>query len=96
MEVNNISAYCIQETWLDSNFIKEINGYTFFHHGLVKQTCKRGKKEVGIILSPELTKYYKDAGSVPPIIPKNENSVEFGRFIGIKLKFDIIRKEKGA
>ena len=40
MEVNNISACCIQESWLDSNFIKEINGYTFFQHGLAKQTCK--------------------------------------------------------
>ena len=96
MEVNNISAYCIQETWLDGNFIKGINGYIFFHHELVKQTCKRGQKGVGIILSPELTKYYKDTGSIQPVIPKNINSVEFGRFIGIKLKFDIICKEKHA
>ena len=88
MEVNNISAYCIQETWLDGNFIKERNGYTFFHHGLAKQTCKRGQKGVGVILSPELTKYYKGTGSIPSVIPKNENSMELGRFIGIKLKFD--------
>ena len=88
VKVNNISAYCIQETWLDGNFIKERNGYTFFHHGLAKQTCKRGQKGVGVILSPKLTKYYKGTGSIPSVIPKNENSMELGRFIGIKLKFD--------
>ena len=49
---NNISIYSIQETWLDGDFVKEINGYTMFHHGLVSQTCSRGQKGVAIILSP--------------------------------------------
>ena len=61
-----------------------------------KQTCKRGQKGVGIILSPELTKYYKDAGSIPPVTPTNETSMEFGRFICLKIKVDITCKEKGA
>lgn len=30
----NIDVYCIQETWLDGNFMKEINGYMIFHYGL--------------------------------------------------------------
>ena len=41
MIYRNLSVYCIQETWLDGNFIKEIEGYTVFHHGLEKQVCKR-------------------------------------------------------
>ena len=45
----NLSVYCIQETWLDGNFIKEIEGYTVFHHGLVKQVCKRGQNRIAII-----------------------------------------------
>ena len=28
MICRNLSVYCIQETWLDRNFIKEIEGYT--------------------------------------------------------------------
>ena len=34
-----LDTYCIQETWLDKNFIKDINGYTMFHHGLTSQKC---------------------------------------------------------
>ena len=30
---SNVFVYCIQETWLDGNFIKEIEGYTVFHRG---------------------------------------------------------------
>ena len=36
----------------------------------------------------------KYSGSIPPVIPKNENDMKFGRFIGIKLKFDIIYLKK--
>ena len=51
----NLSVYCIQEMWLDGNFIKEIEGYTICHHGLEKQVCTRGQNGVAIILSPEFT-----------------------------------------
>ena len=37
MKKNNISIYCIQETWLDGDFVKKINGYIMFHHGLKKK-----------------------------------------------------------
>ena len=50
---NNISIYFIQKTWLDGDFVKVINGYTMFHHGLVSQTCSRGQKGLAIILAPE-------------------------------------------
>ena len=51
----DLSVYCIQETWLHGNFIKEIEGYTVFHHGLKKQVCSRGQNGVVIILSPDFT-----------------------------------------
>ena len=83
MSVRSISAYCLQETWLNGDFIKEINGYTVFHHGLKEQTCSRGQKGVAIILSPELTKFYNLSGSKPPVIPKIATNEEYGRFIGL-------------
>ena len=65
----NLSVYCIQERSLDGNFIKEIEGYTVFHHGLVKQVCKRGQNGVAIILSPEFTIFYNKSGSKPQVNP---------------------------
>ena len=41
MARNNIDAYCIQETWLDGDFVKESDGYTIFHHELKEQVCSR-------------------------------------------------------
>ena len=32
MSSRNIDVYCIKETWLDGNCVKEINSYTIFHH----------------------------------------------------------------
>ena len=92
MARKNIDAYCIQETWFDGDFIKEIDGYTIFHHGLKKQVCSRGQNGVSIILSPTFSKYYKSSGSPPPVKPKN-NDLTAGRFIG--LKFNIEVKVKG-
>ena len=90
------SIYCIQETWLDGDFVKEINGYIMFHHGLKKQICSRGQKGVAIILSPEFYNYYKLSGARPLIIPDNENNEEFGRFIGIYLSLHVKTNNKGA
>ena len=42
MARKNIDAYCIQETWLDGDFIKKNDEYTIFHHGLKEQVCSRG------------------------------------------------------
>ena len=92
----NLSVYCIQETWLDGNFIKEIEGYTVFHHGLVKQVCKRGHNGVAIILSPEFTIFYNKSGSKPQVNPTISSSVEFGRFIGLKLSINVKTVLKGA
>ena len=57
MARKKIDVYCIQETWLDGDFIKEIDGYTIFHHGLKEQTCSRGQNGVAIILLPTFSKY---------------------------------------
>ena len=96
MSVRSISAYCLQETWLNGDFIKEINGYTVFHHGLKEQTCSRGQKGVAIILSPELSKFYNLSRSKPPIIPKIATNEEYGRFIGLHFSITVKNKEKGA
>ena len=45
MTSRNISIDCLQETWLNGDFVKEINGYTGFYRGLKEQTCSREKKE---------------------------------------------------
>ena len=95
MARKKIDVYCIQETWLDGDFIKEIDGYTIFHHGLKEQTCSRGQNGVAIILSPTFSKYYKLSGSLPPVIPQ-EDDISMGRFIGIKLDLKVKILKKGA
>ena len=93
---HNILAYLIQETWLDRDFEKIINGYHLFHHGLKQQICKRGKKWVAIILSSDLAKMYNESGCLAPIIPTNKNNIEFGMLIGIQLTIQSEFQEKGV
>ena len=92
----NLSVYCIQETWLDGNFVKEIEVYTIFHHGLEKKVCKRGQNGVAIILSPEFIIFYNKYGSKPQVNPTKTNNVEFGRFLGLKLSISVKISMKGA
>ena len=61
-----------------------------------KKICKRGQKGVAIILSPDLAKMYNESGCLAPIIPTNENNIEFGRLIGIKLTIQSEFQEKCA
>lgn len=96
MIYRNLSVYWIQETWLDGNFIKEIEGYTIFHHGLEKQVCKRGQNRVAVILSLECTIFYNKSGSKPQVNPKISSSVEFGRFLDLKLSIIVKIVLKGA
>ena len=56
-----------------------------FHHGLTKQICSRGQKGVAIILCPTFSNSYKQSGYKAPIVPENEDSVDFDRFIGLRL-----------
>ena len=95
MMAKRLDIYCIQETWLDGNFIKDINGYTMFHHGFESQKCSRGQKGVAIILYPIFTKSYHESGSLPTIIPTDNSKEEYGRFIGLKFSLNIKKIEKG-
>ena len=67
-----------------------------FHHGLTKQNCSRGQKGVAIILSPTFLSFYKQSGSKAAIVPENEDSVDFDRFIGLKLQIKVKKSLKGA
>ena len=67
-----------------------------YHHGLTKQVCSRGQKGEAIILSPTFFKFYKKSGSKPALVPENEDSIDFGRFIGLKLQIEIKRSLKGS
>ena len=71
MIYRHLSVYCIQETWLDGNFIKEIERYTVFYHGLEKQVCKRGQNGVAIILYQEFTIFYNKSGLKDTSTPYN-------------------------
>ena len=96
MMSKRLEIYCILETWLGGNFIKDINVYTMIHHGLESQKCSRGQKGVDIILSSKFTKSYHESGSLPTIIPTDNNKEEYGRFIGLKFSLNIKKIEKGS
>jgi exonuclease III len=59
-------AYLIQETWMTGNFITEIQGIRFFHHGLDESTCNRGRGGVAIALGPEAYDAWVEAGMPQP------------------------------
>ena len=97
MIYRNLSVSCIQETWLDGNLIKEIEGYTIFHQCLEnKKICKRDQNGVAINLSPEFTIFYNKSGSKPQVNPTISSSVKFGRLLGLKLSINVKTVLKGA
>ena len=87
----SLDAYILQETWLDGTNFLEINGFCVFTHRLEKQTCNRDQLGVAIILAPSLYK-----GSPSPIVLKDLNHPEFGRFIGVQFAVNIEQKYNGA
>jgi len=96
MQTNGIHAYSIQETWLDGDFEKDINGYHVFHHGLSQQKSSRGSAGVAIILSNDLYRQYVDAGSPPPIHPSDPEHPAHGRFIGLQFLIQVTNNSRGA
>jgi hypothetical protein len=40
MKERGIDIFFLQETWLTGNFIKDVNGFLMFHHGLESPICK--------------------------------------------------------
>ena len=84
-----IDAYCVQETWLTGNWEKIINGYLFIHHGIAKETCKRGCRGVGIFLSPHMQKCYERVEKGNREQSSDDgNSVDEGRFLSIKVELN--------
>ena len=55
-----------------------------FHCGLESQACSRGQKGVAIILSPEISKFYKLSGSKPFLTPDSDINEEYRIFIRLK------------
>jgi exonuclease III len=83
METDKIDIYLLCETWDEGNYVKEIRGYTMFHHNNEE---KRKRQGVAIILSPRITKAWKEAGGLPPIQGPREGDLS-GRIIAVILKF---------
>jgi hypothetical protein len=52
METDKIDIYLMCETWDEGNYMKNIRGYTMFHHNNEEKKRRQG---VAIILSPRIT-----------------------------------------
>jgi exonuclease III len=83
-------VYMVQETWMTGNFITEIQGIHFFHHGLEESTCSRGRGGVAIALGPEAYDAWIEAGMPQPIMPGDMGD-GCARVMGMDLNF----KESG-
>jgi len=94
MIARGIDAYLLQETWLEGTFTKEVNGFLFLHHGLPTRDCPRGRRGVGIVLSPRLRDAYEKNGSPPPVIPTHPD--ELGRLISINFKVTVPNNPNGS
>ena len=88
---HNIDVYCVQETWLEGDWDKIINGYLFIHHGVKKCSCKRGNHGVGIFLSPHLQQCYETVEKGFRIQSSNNiDDTVGGRFLCIKVKLNSV------
>ena len=79
-------AYLMQETWMTGNFIIEIQGVHFFHHGLDEPSCNRGRGGVAIALGPEAYEAWVEAGMPQPIMPGDMGDT-CARVMGMDLNF---------
>jgi exonuclease III len=86
MVTQNKHAYLVQETWMTGNFITEIRGIHFFHHGLEESTCNRGRGGVAIALGPEAYDAWVEAGMPQPIMPGDMGD-GCARVMGMDLNF---------
>ena len=83
----DIDVYCVQETWLEGNWEKLINGFLFIHHGVKKCSCKRGNRGVGIFLSPHMQKCYERVENGNRCQSgDNDDDITSGRFLSIKVQ----------
>lgn len=91
-----IDAYLLQETWLEGIVTHEVNGFLFLHHGIPKDDCPRGRRGVGIVLSPRLYDAYRNAGMIPHIVPEDSDTTNVGRFICVQITVNVPDNPKGA
>ena len=63
----DVFAASLQETWMEGENVTEnmadYPGWTLLRHGLKDKVCARGSQGVGILLSPEATKAWTEAGT---------------------------------
>ena len=61
----------------------------------LKNNCSKGQKGFVIILPPTSLRFHKQLGSKPPIVPKDEDDVDFGKFIRLILQINVEKSLKG-
>jgi exonuclease III len=86
MRRDETDAWMIQETWLTGNSRVEIQGTTFFHHGLEEKTCNRGRGGVAIAIRGKAMTAWVEAGMPEPIMPGDIGD-GCTRIMGIDLDF---------
>ena len=81
-------AYCIQETWQRHDYMLTIQGYTVLHHGMDEKPQGLGRTSAGvmIILGPDLTQAWTQAGKLEPITSSPTSRFP-RRMIGVTLSF---------
>ena len=77
MREEDIDTYLLQETWDGKYWVKEIHGYTIFHHN---NTQKSSRTDITIVLSPCSIEAWKLAGGLDPLKTERGGLFE-GRFI---------------
>ena len=79
----------MQETWLNGDFSRKMNGFHILHHGLKNKSCRRGERFVAIILSSTGFEAYKSAGELPPITSSTNGHASSGRHMSINLRMKV-------
>ena len=97
MVQEDISAFCIQETWEQGFSITSIRGYLVIQQNITIETWKKRtdhgqggiRKGVAIILNPEFAEAFHRAGD--KITKLDEANKYSDRFLGINLQFDAVK-----
>jgi exonuclease III len=86
MRRDDLDAWLIQETWMLGDSQVDIQGTTFFHHGLEKATCNRGRGGVAIAIRGKVLSAWTEAGMPEPIRPGDIGD-GCTRIMGLDLNF---------
>ena len=87
VEKKKIDAHCVQETWIQHDFQKEINSMLIFHHGMEKEN-ERGRPTggVAIFLSKKARRAWERAGYPEPT--KSGRLAGCARHVAVPLTFE--------